>query len=42
MNEEDLKSTFLKVVKILKYAKLSSDNGNLYYIYNGKNYYFKK
>ena len=41
MNEEDLKSTFKNVVKILKYATLLSDNRKLYYIYNGKNYYFK-
>jgi hypothetical protein len=43
MNEEDLKSIFLKVVNILKNdAKLIYDNRKLYYIiYNGNNYYFK-
>ncbi len=43
MNEEDLKSIFLKVVNILKEeATVLSDNRKLYYIiYHGKNYYFK-
>ena len=42
MNEEDLKSIFKNVVKILTEATVLSDNRKLYYIiYNGKYYYFK-